>query len=44
MIWLFAAVVLVLAVYHQGFRHLMYWCGGAVGLFFLLGFIVTVLR
>jgi hypothetical protein len=25
MIWIFAAVVLILAVYHEGFRKLVYW-------------------
>jgi hypothetical protein len=41
MVWIFAAAVLYLAVYHEGFRILLLWCGGFAVAFCLLGLIVT---
>jgi len=42
MIWIFAAVVLILAVYSEGFRKVVLWCGGITLAFFLIGFIITI--
>jgi hypothetical protein len=28
MIWIFLAVVVALAVFNEGFRKVVYWCGG----------------
>lgn len=41
MIWIFAAVALIIAVYHKGFRTLLYWLGGlGVAAFLLIGILV----
>jgi hypothetical protein len=34
MIWIFAAVVLILTVYHEGFRKFLAWCAMAAVLIF----------
>jgi hypothetical protein len=30
MIWIFVLGIIAIAVYHEGFRKLLLWCGGAV--------------
>lgn len=42
MIWIFAATVLILAVYSKGFRRFVYWCGGAA-LLCCIGIVIFVL-
>jgi hypothetical protein len=36
MVWLFASVVLVLAVYHPGFRKVLLWAAGIGGALVLI--------
>jgi hypothetical protein len=40
MVWIFAAVVLTLAVYSEGFRKFALWCGGAAVVVFIIAAIV----
>jgi hypothetical protein len=41
MIWIFASIVLYLAVYHEGFRMVLLWCGGGAIAFLLIGAILS---
>lgn len=41
MVWFFAAVVLVLAVLHRGFRVLIFWIGGIAAAITVIGLINT---